>query len=274
MPISIGLLTDANNNQLLTNSANTSVTANVPGLFGKYFNNTIGSSNASTVQLNALNSIWTSYINALYPELTTASSFDSSGQSINFLDSKDNLNIFLGYMFESSLRSFFYDWLPSKNISALSNLGSSSSAAATALGNLFVQYLNDGTASLSGKRQNFSGMWVILMLIQIMQQMQNTAPNKASTALIYAQGEEAAAQAGALVTFYQQSSANDYATQQKNQNNQQKAQSYQNWRTIIGQSTSNYQTQTQTSNDSYSQMQQLISSILEQFQNMLQFIIK
>lgn len=274
MPISIGLLTDANGNQLLTNSADSSIQSNVPGLFGKYFNNTVGGSSASTVQLNAINAIWTSYINTLFPELTSATSFDSSGLSTNFLDSKDNMNIYLGYMFEASLRDFFYTWLPSKGITALSSLGSSSSAAASSLGSYFVQYLNDGTASLSSKRQNFSGMWVILMLIEIMQQMQNTAPNKASTALIFAQGEEAAAQAGALVTFYQQSSANDYATQQKNQNNQQKAQSYQNWRTIIGQNTSNYQTQTQSANDSYSQMQQLISSILEQFQNMLQFIIK
>ncbi len=274
MPISIGLLTDANGNQLLTNSADSAIQSNVPGLFGRYFNNTVGGSSASTVQLNAINAIWTSYINTLFPELTSATSFDPTGLSTNFLDSKDNMNIYLGYMFEASLRDFFYTWLPSKGITALSNLGSSSSAAATSLGSYFVQYLQDGTASLSSKRQNFSGMWVILMLIEIMQQMQNTAPNKASTALIFAEGEEAAAQAGALVTFYQQSSANDYATQQKNQNNQQKAQSYQNWRTIIGQNTSNYQTQTQSANDSYSQMQQLISSILEQFQNMLQFIIK
>lgn len=274
MPISISQLTDAYGNQLFTNQADSAITSNVPGLFGKYFANPVGSSSAASVQLAALNSIWSSYINTLYPELVSATTFDASGNSINFLDSKDNKNIYLGYMFESALRDFFYDWLPTKGVSSLSSLGSTAAAASTSLATYFVQYLNDGTASLSSKRQNFAGMWIILMLIEMMQQMQNTAPNKASTALIYAQGEEAAAQAGALVTFYQQGSANDYATQQKNQTAQQKAQSYQNWRTIIGQNTSNYQSQTQSSNDSYSQMQQLISAILEQFQNMLQFIIK
>lgn len=274
MSIGINQLTDAYGQQEFVNANNTQTSATAAGLFGKYYTNSTGDANAQSLQLQALNSMWASYRTALFPELNTASSFDTSGKSTNFLDASTKKNVMVGYMFAASMRDFFYNYLPKKQVSSLNALGGNGAAIAQQLASLFTQYLGDGTASLAGKRQNFSGMWVILILIQMMQQMQKTAPDKASTALIYSTGEEIAAKNGAAVQFTQQSSANDFAAQKENQDAQKLAEQYRNWRTLVGQHTSDYQTQTQTANDSYSQIQQLISSTLEQFQSMIQNVIK
>ena len=277
MPINLNQLQDAYGNQEFVNAGNTNIVQTAGGLFGKYVdptNPTNSSSATSSDQLAALNSMWASYRTALFPELNTANTFDTSGASTNFLDATDKKNVMVGYMFAASLRDFFYNWLPDKQVASLSALGNNPTAIANGLQTYFQTYLADGTASLYGKRQNFSGMWVILILIQMMQDMQNTAPNKASTALIYAQGQQTAAMNGSEVAFYQQASANDFATQKKNQDAQKNAETYRNWNTLVGQFTSDYQTQAQTSNDSYSQLQQLISSTLEQFQSLIQNIIK
>lgn len=276
MPIDLSLLKNATGQQEFVDQNNASVVQTATGLFGKYANTytdtnnnqVVGPFTTSAAQLAALNSMWSSYRTALFPELNTANAFDTSGKSTNFLDAANKKDVMVGYMFAASLRDFFYNWLPQNKA------GATPTAIAQNIQSYFTQYIQDGTASLAGKRQNFSGMWVILVLIKMMQQMQDTAPNKASTALIYAQGEQKAALQGSKVIFYQQKSANDFATQKKNQDAQKNTETYRNWRTLTGQHTSDYQTQTQTANDNYSQIQQLISSTLEQFQSMIRDIIK
>lgn len=172
---------------------------------------------------------------------------------------------FVNGFYASVVQSFFYGYLPT-----LSTQPSTTQEVKDA----WYAYLINPDRSSVAYRQNMVILWVWNVLLEALKEIQQGTPLRARMAIAFSQAEQTAVEKMANIEFTAQEDENDFDTQAENMNKQQAAETFRAWRGIVGKNTQTAQQRTSQDQEQISQHIQLMSTMLQQLENLVGSIIK
>lgn len=218
---------------------------------------------------SASNDLWETFIDTLFPsggEGPFNEALNSSGTwPPADLQTYQSYRIVEG-IFTAALKDFFYVYLPSHSNPA--------STSATALEAAFANYLTDPNVSSSSKRQSTVLHWVWEVLVETLERFHEASPTKGGYALAMAAAEQASVDELTRISFGTQSSSSDYGTQRNNMEAQQDAEIFRSYRAVSGKRGQDAQAGMTTMRDNASQHSQMMSTLLQSMESMIQSVIK
>lgn len=170
-------------------------------------------------------------------------------------------------LFASCLRSFFYDYAPSY----------ASGAGALSSGNIttrFLAYLQDPDTNSASQKQSNILIWIFNMLANMLNSINEATPTEGNYLLAMTKVEVAAATSLSNITYGVQSSSDDYETQTENMENQKQGEVLQAQRSAAGKTGQQAQAVITALRDAGSQQSDLMASVMQSFDTMIQTIVK
>lgn len=183
-----------------------------------------------------------------------------------------NDNLLIEGLFSACLKSFFYDY--AENYPNTGGTITYSGSDSTYVANKFSTYLSDPTTNSASQKQNNILIWVFEVLTNILSSINNTTPTQGSYLIAMTSVEEQAAQSLAAITYLVQQNGTDYGSQTTNMQNQQNAQVIQAYRAAAGKTGQIAQSMITTLRDQSTQQSQLMSTVIQTLESMVQAIIK
>lgn len=229
------------------------------------------SSYNSSLNASIKNELWETFVDVYFPAGGNGPYNDALNSGGTWPPA--DLTTYLDYkiiegIFGATLKDFFYVYAFDNSI-ASSSVDSVSEARTQ-----FTAYLNDVSRASSAKRQSTVLLWVWEVLVQILQRFHDAAPTKGGYALAMADAEKASVDLLTEVSFGTQSSSSDYGTQRNNMQAQQDAELYRSYRAIVGKRGQDAQAMITTTRDTASNHSQLMASVLQAMESMIQAVIK
>lgn len=170
-------------------------------------------------------------------------------------------------LFAGTLKSFFYDYVPTKNNVTFTG-GSPTYLTA------YTTYLTDPNASGVAQKQNSILLWVWEVLSAMLKSVNEATPTKGNYLLTMTSAEDKAASSLASITYGTQQNAEDYGTQASNMNKQKEAEVLRAQRSSAGKKGQTAQSMMTSLRDQATQHQQLMTSLMQTMESMIQSIMK
>lgn len=228
-----------------------------------------GSYGASQTLTSLDDTLWNKFIDTYFPAGGVGPFNDALNSSGTWppaeLDTYNAYRIVEG-IFGAALKDFFYVYAPQQ--------GLSTSSTASEIEAAFETFLGDVPAASSAKRQSSVLHWVFEVLVELLERFHEAAPTKGGYALAMADAEADSVENLVAISFGTQSSSSDYGTQRDNMEAQQDAEEQRSYRAIAGKKGQDAQAAMTTMRDNASTHSQMMSTLLQSMENMIQAIIK
>jgi hypothetical protein len=176
-------------------------------------------------------------------------------------------NLLIEGLFASCLKSFFYDYAE-KYPNAAGTINSSNVVTK------FLNYLSDPATNSVAKKNNSILIWAFDLLKNILRSINEATPTKGSYLIAMTKLELKIADDLSAITYLTQSSSSDYGSQTTNMQNQQKAEVYRAYRSSAGKTGQLAQSMITTLRDQSTQQSQLMSTIIQTLESMVNSVIK
>jgi hypothetical protein len=170
-------------------------------------------------------------------------------------------------LFAGALKSFFYDYAPKRTDITFS--GGSPTYIAS-----FQTYLTDPNTSDVAKKQNSILLWVWEVLSEMLSSINKATPTKGSYLLTMTAAEDKAASSLGAIEYVTQQNAEDYSSQALNMNRQKQAEVLRAQRSAAGKKGQTAQSMITSLRDQGTQHQQLMTTIMQSMEAMIQSIMK
>lgn len=172
-------------------------------------------------------------------------------------------------LFSGVLKSFFYDYMPTH-----SGIDFTTTTGAASYLTHFNNYLLDPNRPDIAKKQNSILLWVWETLSLMLQSVNQATPTKGNYVLAMVGAEDKSATAVANIQYLTQQNSEDYASQATNMTRQKDAEVYRNQRSAAGKKEQSAQAMITSMRDQSTQHSQLMTTLMQTMESMIQGIIK
>lgn len=228
-----------------------------------------GSYGSSQTLTNLDDTLWEKFIDSYFPSGGTGP-FNEALNSAGSWPPTDletyNASLIVEGIFGAALKDFFYVYAPEQGISTTSSEAEIAAA--------FETFLGSPVLASSAKRQSTIMHWVFEVLVEMLERFHEAAPTKGGYALAMADAEADSVDNLVAISFGTQSSSSDYGTQRDNMEAQQDAEEQRSYRAIAGKRGQDAQASMTSMRDNASSHSQMMSTLLQSMESMIQAIIK
>jgi hypothetical protein len=172
-------------------------------------------------------------------------------------------------LFSGALKSFFYDYMPNQPGVIFSETSGDTSYVTH-----FQNFLTDPNRPDIAKKQNSILLWVWEALSLMLESVNKATPTKGNYLLAMTGVEDKTATAISNIQYLTQQNAEDYSSQSTNMNRQKEAEVYRAQRSSAGKKGQAAQAMITSLRDQSTQHSQLMTTLMQTMESMIQSIIK